>query len=73
MGSRWASWTGKHPRNPNPSQGLLARSLGLGAGMLQRVAAWLSHSRVACFKLVPVGLGCPETPGVLAASAPCPG
>lgn len=70
MGSRWASRTGKHPCNPNPSQGPLTRSLGLGARMLQEAAAWLSCSYS---ERVPMGPGHPEAPGVLAASAPCPG
>lgn len=55
MGSRWASWTGKHPRNPNPSQGPLVRSYSRRLLLL-----WQG----GCSEHVPVGLGCPEAPQV---------
>lgn len=47
MGSRWASRTGKHLRNPNPSWGPLTRILELGARILEQAAAQLSSGRVA--------------------------
>lgn len=53
MGSRWASRTGKHLCNPSPRWGRLARSSGLGAGMLQGVAAWLSGGRAAAPSVCP--------------------
>lgn len=63
MGSRWASWTGKHPHNPNPSQGPLVRSLGLGAGMLQWAAAWFCCGRAAAPRMSPWDWGALRLPG----------
>lgn len=66
MGSRWASWTGKHPHNPNPSQGPLVRSLGLGAGMLQWAAAWFCCGRAAAPRMSPWDRGALRLPGCCA-------